>query len=81
MKKILIAVACAIFVSTGAFAKPVSHVPGHHNNHVIEHHAPKPVHVVKHAHKPATHVVHHYHYNRTDFGDVLIALAILATAM
>ena len=84
MKKTLIAVAMAAFVSTGAIAKPMpSHsAPKPHNNHTV--------HMVNHAHKPAPHaqhhpkpvVVHHHHHNNhTDFGDVLIAFAILATAL
>ena len=81
MKKTLIAVAMAMFVSTG-FAAPAPHAPTHHNNHIVEHHAPKPAPKMAHHHpKPAPHVVYHHHYNHTNFGDVLIAFAILATAM
>jgi len=93
MKKTLVAVACAAFISTGAFAGQSSHhskKPDPKPAHVVEHtmphhtqpqHAPKPVHVAKHHHRPEPVVVHHHHNNHTDFGDVLIAFAILATAL
>ena len=52
MKKILIAVACAAFISTGAMAKPSSHsAPKPHNGHTV--------HMVnKNTPKPAAHVNH-----------------------
>ncbi|MBO4625867.1 MAG: hypothetical protein J5679_01140 [Alphaproteobacteria bacterium] len=81
MKKTLIAVAMAMFVSSGFAATPAHHTSSHHNTHVVEHHAPKPVHTAHQHHKPKPHVVHHYHHNHTDLGDVLIAFAILATAL
>ena len=96
MKKTLIAVAVATFISTGAFAAQPAHnkKPAPKPAHVVEHtmphhtqphHAPKPAHVAhRHHHKQhhtETRVVHHYHNNHTDFGDVLIAFAILATAL
>jgi len=82
MKKTIIAVAMAAFISTGAIAKPMPH------NAPKPHNAPQ-VHMVSHAHKPAPHkhhhsptpVVVHHHHNHADFGDVLIAFAILATAL
>ncbi len=82
MKKTIIAVAMAAFISTGAIAKPMPHnAPKPHNAHQV--------HMVSHAHKPAPHkhhhsptpVVVHHHHNHADFGDVLIAFAILATAL
>ena len=97
MKKTLVAVACAAFISTGAFAAQPAHnkKPASKPAHVVEHtmphhtqphHAPKPVHVAnnRHHHKQhhtETRVVHHYHNKHTDFGDVLIAFAILAAAL
>ncbi|MBR4475729.1 MAG: hypothetical protein IKP05_03565 [Alphaproteobacteria bacterium] len=97
MKKTLIAVAVATFISTGAFAAQPAHnkKPAPKPAHVVEHtmphhtqphHAPKPAHVAnnRHHHKQhhtETRVVHHYHNKHTDFGDVLIAFAILAAAL
>ena len=93
MKKTLVAVICAAFLSTGAFAKPVSHAPqSHHNSHTVQmtthhaskpgqHHAPKPQH---HAHqsKPTPVVVAHHHHNDSGailLGDMILAFAILAS--
>ncbi len=107
MKKTLIAVACAAFISTGAMAKPASHQPSkpHNNNHSVQmvNKAPKSApHIGKHgsAHHsshhhggprvqvahvyapppPPAHHHHHHHSSHLDFGDALIAFAILATA-
>ena len=88
MKKTLVAVICAAFLSTGAFAKPASHAPQHnHNSHTVQmttHHAPKPAqhHHVHHS-KPAPVVVtQHHHHNDTGailLGDMILAFAILAS--
>ena len=54
MKKTLIAVACAAFISTGAMAKPASHQPSkpHNSNHTVQ--------VVNKApHKSAPHISNH----------------------
>ena len=110
MKKTLIAVACAAFISTGAIAKPASnHAPKPHNdNHpvqTVKNHAPKSaphvgnrtqahhsshhhghggstVHVahVYSAPPPPAHHHHSHYHSGLDFGDALIAFAILATA-
>ncbi|MBP5364034.1 MAG: hypothetical protein J6Y49_01640 [Alphaproteobacteria bacterium] len=106
MKKTLIAVACAAFISTGAMAKPASHQPpkSHNNNHSVQmvNKAPKsaphisnhgaPAHHSSHhgggvhvahvytAPPPPAHHHHHHHSSHLDFGDALIAFAILATA-
>ena len=86
MKKTLVAVAMAAFISTGAMAKPVQHHTSQpHNNHTV--HMTNPGHrpVVKHAHhhaRPVPVVVHHDHYyhdNMHLLGDALIAFAILAS--
>jgi len=85
MKKTLIAVAIAAFVSTGAIAKPMSnHAPHSHNSHSVHmvHHDHKPVHHVHYA-APAPVVVHHNHHHNDGIillGDALIAFAILASA-
>lgn len=91
MKKTLIAVACAAFISTGAIAKPMPHNNGSkpHNGHTV--------HMVDHGHKPAPHhtqskhnrpapapvtVAHHHHHNDSGailLGDFILAFAILAS--
>jgi len=86
MKKTLIAVICAVFVSSGAFAAQPSHAPKHHNDTHVVHQVHKPAPKVEHHHQPkpapAPHFVeHHHHYHHTDLGDVLIAFAILATSL
>ena len=98
MKKTMIAVACAAFISTGAIAKPASHQPPKQNkaNHPVQvmkhtaqkptartkvhtHHTPHVVHVV-HSRPTPPPPRHHHHHSNFDFGDALIAFAILATA-
>ena len=87
MKKALIAVAMAAFISTGAMAKPMPHhTPGTHQTHSVHmvnhapHHATPSHHA--HHHAPAPYVVHHHHHNDIGamlLGDAIIAFAILAT--
>ena len=49
---------------------------------LAKHHEPKPAPVViHHKPKPEPIIVHHHYNNHTDLGDVLIAFAILATAL
>ena len=96
MKTTLIAVACAAVISTGAIAKPMQPAqPSHNNSHSVhmvnKHQSPKPA-PQAHHNKPAqvVHVAHsrptpppphhHHHHSSFDFGDALIAFAILATA-
>ena len=82
MKKILIPVACAAFISTGAMAKPMTHhAPQPHNNH-------HSVQMVSRAHHPAPHVHHHHaptpvvvHHSHHDEGAVLLGSAIVAFAI
>lgn len=61
MKKTIIAVACAAFISTGAMAKPASHnAPKPHNGHtvhMVDNHAPKPA--PHKNHKSVHHTSHH----------------------
>ena len=96
MKKTIIAVACAALISTGAMAKPASHHGTQpHNNpaptHTMNHRAKPAVHAHTGHHNPTPYVAHvrptpppphhhHHHHNSFDFGDALIAFAILATA-
>lgn len=91
MKKTLIAVAMAAFVSTGAFAGPMPHNAhgahtNHHSVHMASHNTPRPVPHAYHHHMPAPApvVVHHSHHHHNDagailLGDAIIAFAILAT--
>ena len=87
MKKTLIAVACAAFISTGAIAKPMPHNNGSkpHNGHTV--------HMVDHGHKPAPHHAHskhhhptkvtiaHHHHHHNDTGAILLGDFILAFAL
>ena len=93
MKKILIPVACAAFISTGAMAAPMpNHSPATHTNHSVHtmnhnarpaprghtgHHNPAPY--VAHVHHaPAPVVVHHSHH---DTGAILLGDALIAFAI
>ena len=84
MKKTLIAVACAAFISTGAMAKPMpQHTHGTHPSHSVHmvsrgaphHHGPS--HHVHH-HAPTPVIVHHSHH---DDGAILLSSAIVAFAI
>ncbi len=97
MKKTLVAVACAAFISTGAMAAPSVHhnTPRPHNapTHTMNHHAKPAIHAhtghhnptpyVAHVHSAPSHHHHHHHsYNNTVLlGDALISMAILALAL
>jgi hypothetical protein len=92
MKKTLIAVVCATFISTGAMAKPASHnndpkPSNSHTVHMVDHGPKKPA--PHHAHNdhhhrpaPAPVTVAHHHHNDSGailLGDFILAFAILAS--
>lgn len=87
-KLIIPFVAAAIALSgTAAFASP-GHGGGHHgpNHHPVTHvhHAPRPGHVVYigggHHHGPH-HPQPHYYYHHTKTGDIIVATALLISAL
>lgn len=96
MKKTIIAVACAAFISTGAMAKPASHHGTQpHNNpptHTMNHNAKPAVHAHTGHHNPTPYVAHvrpapapapvyHHHHHHNDDAAVLIGDAIIAFAI
>ena len=93
MKKTLIAVACATFITTGAMAKPATHqAPKPQNNHsihMVNHsYKPAPKHVKHHAPAPVQHVAQYrpapapvYHHHHHDTGAIVLGDALIAFAI
>ena len=87
MKKTLIAVACAAFISTGAIAKPMPHNNGSkphngHTVHMVDHgHKPAPHHAHSKPHRPTKVTVAHHHHHHNDTGAILLGDFILAFAL
>lgn len=77
---ILGAVLCAILVVGGAEASPRHHQPQHMQPHHVVHvnHVPRPV--SHHCHDCHVHHVYH-HDHHSNAGDIIIATAILLSAL